>query len=91
MLAGATNEDVGFDAGVTEAAQSAELTDFARRWYPDLLAAEPDTQRAGLRPEGEAWLDQGLARMAEIQGLFFNTGHYRSRDRLRAGGGGTTR
>lgn len=75
VLAGATNEDVGFDAGVTAQAK-AELTDFARRWCPDLLAAEPDTQRAGLRPEGEA-SGPRIGAHGEIQGLFFNTGHYR--------------
>ncbi len=75
VLAGATNEDVGFDAGVTVQAK-AELTDFAWRWCPDLLATEPDTQRAGLRPEGEA-SGPRIGAHGRIQGLFFNTGHYR--------------
>ena len=75
VLAGATNEDVGFDVGVTAQAKI-ELTDFARRWCPDLLAAEPDTQRAGLRPEGEA-SGPRIGAHGKIQGLFFNTGHYR--------------
>lgn len=75
VLVGATNEDVGFDAGVTVQAK-AELTDFARRWCPDLLAAEPDTQRAGLRPEGEA-SGPRIGAHGKIRGLFFNTGHYR--------------
>lgn len=75
VLAGATNEDVGFDANVTEQAR-VELTDFARRWCPDLLAAEPDMQRAGLRPEGKA-SGPRIGAHGKIQGLFFNTGHYR--------------
>lgn len=76
VLAGATNEDVGFDANVTEQARM-ELTGFARRWCPDLLAAEPDTQRAGLRPEGEA-SGPRIGAHGKIRGLFFNTGHYHS-------------
>ena len=75
VLAGATNEDVGFDAGVTAKAK-AELTDFARRWCPDLLAAEPDAQRSGLRPEGET-SGPRIGAHDKIRGLFFNTGHYR--------------
>ncbi len=75
VLAGATDEDVGFDAGITGQARD-ELTDFARRWCPDLLAAEPDAQRSGLRPEGEA-SGPRVGAHGEIQGLFFNTGHYR--------------
>lgn len=76
MLAGATDEDVGFDAGVTTQAK-AELTDFARRWCPDLLAAEPDAQWAGLRPAGDA-AGPRIGAHGRIRGLFFNTGHYRS-------------
>ena len=76
VLAGATDEDVGFDAGVTEQARE-ELTDFARRWCPYLLAAEPDAQRAGLRPAGDASAPR-IGAHDRIRGLFFNTGHYRS-------------
>ena len=75
VLAGATNEDVGFDTGVTAQAKI-ELTDFARRWCPDLLVVEPDTQRAGLRPEGET-SGPRIGAHGKIRGLFFNTGHYR--------------
>ena len=75
VLAGATDEDAGFDAGVTDQARR-ELTDFARRWCPDLLAAEPDEQRAGLRPEGDA-SGPRIGAHDRIRGLFFNTGHYR--------------
>ena len=75
VLAGATDEDVGFDAGITVQART-ELTDFARRWYPDLLAAEPDAQWAGLRPKGDA-SGPRVGAHGRIQGLFFNTGHYR--------------
>ena len=76
VLAGATDEDVGFDLSLTEEAR-AELTDFARRWCPDLLAAEPDTQWAGLRPAGDA-AGPKIGAHGKIRGLFFNTGHYRS-------------
>lgn len=75
VLAGATDEDVGFDTNVTGQARE-ELTGFARRWCPDLLAAEPDVHRAGLRPEGEA-SGPRIGAHGKIQGLFFNTGHYR--------------
>ena len=75
ILAGATDEDVGFDVGITEQAQT-ELTGFARRWCPGLLMGEPDTQWAGLRPQG----DESGPRVGAhdtVRGLFFNTGHYR--------------
>ncbi len=75
VLAGATDEDVGFDAGVTGQARE-ELTGFARRWCPDLLAVEPDVQRAGLRPAGDA-SGPRIGAHDRIRGLFFNTGHYR--------------
>ena len=75
MLAGATDEDVGFDANVTERAR-VELTAFARRWYPDLLAVEPDSQRAGLRPQGDA-SGPRIGAHGNVRNLFFNTGHYR--------------
>ncbi len=74
-LAGATDEDAGFDASVTERAR-AELTDFARHWCPDLLAAEPDEHRAGLRPAGDA-SGPRVGAHERIRGLFLNTGHYR--------------
>ena len=76
VLAGATDEDVGFDVSLTEEAR-AELTDFARRWYPDLLAVEPDTQWAGLRPAGDV-AGPRIGEHSRIRGLFFNAGHYRS-------------
>ena len=75
VLAGATDEDVGFDTSITEQARE-ELTGFARRWCPDLLAAEPDLQRSGLRPEGGA-SGPRIGAHDRIRGLFFNTGHYR--------------
>ena len=75
VLAGATDEDVGFDTDVTEQARE-ELTSFARRWCPDLLAAEPDAQRSGLRPAGGA-SGPRIGAHDRIRGLFFNTGHYR--------------
>ena len=76
MLAGATDEDVGFDVSLTEEARTG-LTDFARHWCPDLLSAEPDTQWAGLRPAGDA-AGPRIGTHGRTQGLFFNTGHYRS-------------
>lgn len=75
VLAGATDEDVGFDTSITKQARE-ELTGFARRWCPDLLAAEPDLQRSGLRPEGDA-SGPRIGAHDRIRGLFFNTGHYR--------------
>ena len=74
LLAGATNEAVEFDAGTTPQAE-AQLTAFARRWYPE-LPERPSEQWAGLRPCGPA---NGplLGACPNIRGLYFNTGHYR--------------
>ena len=75
VLVGATDEEAGFDAGVTATAR-AELTAFARRWCPDLLAEEPQEQWSGLRPLGAA--DGPMAGAhGSVRGLFLNTGHYR--------------
>ena len=75
LLAGATDEDAGFDAAPT-AAGRAELTAFARRWAPEAAAGEPTAHWAGLRPRAGA----GGPRTAphpRIAGLYFHTGHYR--------------
>ncbi len=75
VLAGATDEATGFDAAPTAPAR-AELTAFARRWCPELLAAEPDGHWAGLRPKGHADGPR-IGAHGAIRGVYFNTGHYR--------------
>lgn len=75
VLAGATDEARSFDATPTAAAH-AELAAFARRWCPELLAAEPDAHWVGLRPKGSADGPRIGAHDA-IRGVYFNTGHYR--------------
>ena len=75
LLAGATDEEAGFDVGVTAAARAA-LTAFARRWCPELLAGAPSAQWAGLRPLG-AVDGPTIGAHGAVRGVFLNTGHYR--------------
>ena len=75
VLAGATDEDAGFDVAPGEAARTM-LTDFARSWCPELLAGEPAEQRIGLRPASADGLPRTLRHPA-IGGLYCHTGHYR--------------
>ena len=75
LLAGATDEDAGFDAAPT-AAGRAELTAFARRWAPEPAAGEPAAHRAGLRPKAGAD-GPHTAPHPRLAGLYFHTGHYR--------------
>ena len=75
LLAGATDEDAGFDAAPT-AAGRAELAAFARRWAPEAAAGEPAAHWAGLRPKAGAGGPHTAAH-PRIAGLYFHTGHYR--------------
>ena len=75
LLAGATDEDAGFDAAPTAAAR-AELTAFARRWAPEPAAGKPAAHWAGLRPKAGAG-GPHTAPHPRIAGLYFHTGHYR--------------
>ena len=75
LLAGATDEDAGFDPAPT-AAGRAELAAFARRWAPEPAAGEPAAHRAGLRPKAGAD-GPHTAPHPRLAGLYFHTGHYR--------------
>ena len=75
LLAGATDEDAGFDAAPT-AAGRAELAAFARRWAPEAAAGEPAAHWAGLRPKAGADGPR-TAPHPRLAGLYFHTGHYR--------------
>ena len=76
VLAGSTEEEVGFDKGTTEEA-IAELTAFARELTPALEYAAVEKTWAGLRP---ASFD-GLPYLGQLPGLancFVAAGHFRS-------------
>jgi glycine oxidase len=76
VLAGSTEEEVGFDTSTTEEA-IADLTAFARGLVPALAAATIENTWAGLRP---ASFD-GMPYMGRIPGLknaFVSAGHFRS-------------
>lgn len=76
LLAGSTEEEVGFDKRTTEEG-IAELTAFARQLVPVLADAEIERTWAGLRP---ASLD-GLPYMGRLPGLdnaLVAAGHFRS-------------
>jgi glycine oxidase len=76
LLAGSTEEEVGFDKRTTEEG-IAELTAFARQLVPALADAQIERTWAGLRP---ASLD-GLPYMGRLPGLenaFVAAGHFRS-------------
>lgn len=76
LLVGATVEDVGFDAGTTDAAE-AELTAYSLELLPALSDYRPVATWAGLRPK----TPDGLPTMGKIPGmanLSVSGGHYRS-------------
>ena len=76
LLAGSTEEEVGFDKRTTEAA-IAELASFARQLVPALAEAEIEQTWAGLRPGSF----DGLPYMGPLPGLangFVAAGHFRS-------------
>jgi glycine oxidase len=76
LLAGSTEEEVGFDKRTTDEGLAA-LTAFARQLIPALANAEVDRTWAGLRP---ASLD-GLPYMGRLPGrenAFVAAGHFRS-------------
>jgi glycine oxidase len=76
VLAGSTEEEVGFDTRTTEGA-IADLTAFARGLVPALASAPIEKTWAGLRP---ASFD-GMPYMGKLPGLknaFVSAGHFRS-------------
>jgi glycine oxidase len=76
VLAGSTEEDVGFDRSTT-AGGVAGLLDFALGLVPALAAAKIERSWAGLRPATRDGLPY-LGRVPELENAFVAAGHFRS-------------
>ncbi len=76
ILAGSTSEHVGFDKGVT-AAGIQSITNAALQICPQLASHSLVSSWAGLRPRAADGLPV-LGPCAEIEGVFYATGHYRN-------------
>lgn len=76
LLAGSTTELVGFDRRVTAAGVSSILS-AALEISPRIAELQRTASWAGLRPRAADGLPV-LGRYAEIDGLFYATGHYRN-------------
>jgi len=76
ILAGATEEEVGFDKSTTEEA-IADLTSFARGLVPTLENAAVEKTWAGLRPASYDGLPY-LGRLPGLSNCFVASGHFRS-------------
>jgi glycine oxidase len=75
LLVGSTLEDVGFDKSTTEAAREL-LWQGAIKILPELSQKSVLQQWAGLRP-GSPHNIPHIARHAEFENLYLNTGHFR--------------
>src|SRR5262249_50582359 len=75
VLAGSTEEDVGFDKRTTEQAIH-DLTATAHAWVPALADAPVETTWAGLRPATCDGLPY-LGRMPGFDNLYVAAGHFR--------------
>ncbi|MCG8436114.1 MAG: glycine oxidase ThiO [Gammaproteobacteria bacterium] len=75
ILVGSTAEDVGFSKDVTKEALD-ELTEAAKLMLPLLEGAAIQRQWSGLRPASADGLPY-IGPHPEIEGLYFNTGHFR--------------
>lgn len=76
VLAGSTEEEVGFDKRTTEEA-IADLTDFARALVPSLRDAPIERTWAGLRPGSFDGLPY-LGRLPGLKNAYVAAGHFRS-------------
>jgi glycine oxidase len=76
VLAGSTEEEVGFDKQTTEEATT-DLTDFARGLVPALREAPIEKTWAGLRPGSFDGLPY-LGRLPGLKNAFIAAGHFRS-------------
>lgn len=76
LLAGSTSEHVGFDKRVTEEG-TASIKSMAFQIMPALKSAAIADSWAGFRPHSPDDLPV-LGRAADIEGLFYATGHYRN-------------
>jgi glycine oxidase len=76
LLAGSTEEEVGFDKRTTPEAIH-ELTDFACQLVPELAAAEVERTWAGLRPGSFDGLPY-MGPLPQLANAFVAAGHFRS-------------
>ncbi|MCA9271166.1 MAG: FAD-dependent oxidoreductase, partial [Planctomycetales bacterium] len=76
LLAGSTEEDVGFDKRNTDE-QIAELRQFAESLLPPLAKAEVEATWAGLRPHGVDGFPH-IGRVPHLPNCYIAAGHYRS-------------
>ncbi len=76
ILVGSTEERVGFDRRTTNSGVRG-LLDFAAELVPELSAAEPVRQWAGLRPGSPEGLPF-LQRIGAFDNLYVGAGHFRS-------------
>ncbi len=76
VLAGATEEDVGFEKGNTPEAV-AGLTQFAQKLVPSLRDAPVETTWSGLRPGSRDELPF-LGLVCDLENLYIAAGHFRS-------------
>ncbi len=76
VLAGSTQEDVGFDKSTTQEALL-ELRHTAEALFPFLAEAELENHWSGLRPESTAGIPY-ICMISGLEGLFLNAGHFRN-------------
>jgi glycine oxidase len=76
VLAGSTAEHVGFDKGVTEEGLAA-IKSMAIEIAPDIAALPVIDSWSGFRPRAKDGLPV-LGPTANVEGLFYATGHYRN-------------
>jgi len=76
VLTGSTLEQTGFDKSIDDSSRQ-ELHDIAASIYPLLGPAPIINHWAGLRPGNERQSPY-IGQHPEINGLYFNTGHYRN-------------
>ncbi len=76
VLVGSTMEEVGFDAGTTEAARD-ELLEAAFRLVPALRSFGRERHWAGLRPGSPSGVPY-IGKHPQVAGLFINSGHFRN-------------
>jgi glycine oxidase len=76
VLAGATEEHVGFEKGNTPEGV-AKLTQFARQLVPSLRDAPVETTWSGLRPGTRDELPF-LGLVSDLENLYVAAGHFRS-------------
>lgn len=76
LIVGSTVEEAGYDQS-TDTNTQTSLRAFAESLLPSLVGSEPEGSWAGLRPATQDEVPV-IGAHAEVQGLYINTGHYRS-------------